>query len=171
MRFGVVCGGVPEKSTSPYLFGDLLALARQSWVRQMAGRLCELGYDDYRRSDAATLRLLRRGPVPIGQLGSVLGTTRQAARKVVDGLLRRGYARTESDPRDARRTNIVLTPSGHEYARVVVEVIAVLNRELSARVDPAELRAADGVLRAVIAADGGLAGLVALNPAPDPPPG
>jgi hypothetical protein len=30
---------VPEKSSSTYLFGDLLALARRSWVREMETRL------------------------------------------------------------------------------------------------------------------------------------
>jgi Mn-dependent DtxR family transcriptional regulator len=79
-------------STSPYLFGGLLALARLSWVRQMASRLAQLGYQDYRRSDAVALRLLRRGPVPVGRLGAELGVTRQAARKMAEGLEHRDYA-------------------------------------------------------------------------------
>ena len=161
MRFGVVCDAVTGKSTSPYLFGDLLALAHQGWVRQMAGRLHELGYDDYRRSDAATLRLLLRGPVPIGQLGSVLGITRQAASKLVGGLVRRSYGRTERDAHDSRRINIVLTPAGRAYARTVVAVLVALNRDLSARVDPVQLTAADAVLRVAIAADRSLAEVAA----------
>ncbi|MGO9962773.1 MAG: MarR family winged helix-turn-helix transcriptional regulator [Acidimicrobiales bacterium] len=154
------------KSTSPYLFGDLLALARQSWVSQMAGRLHEIGYDDYHRSDAATLRLLLRGPLPIGQLGSVLGITRQAASKLASGLARRGYARAERDARDSRRINIVLTPAGRVYAKSVVEVLATLNRELSARVDPVQLAVAEAVLRTVIAADRSLAEVTASVRAP-----
>ena len=143
-----------ETSTTPYLFGDLLALARQSWVRQMASRLRQLGYADYRRSDAAALRLLRRGPVPVGRLGVVLGVTRQAARKVADGLEQRDYARTERDAHDFRRLNVVLTPGGMAYAQAIVEVIDALNRELSRRVDPDQLIAADAVLRAAITGEG-----------------
>jgi DNA-binding MarR family transcriptional regulator len=139
-----------EKSTAPYLFGDLLALARQSWVHEMARRLERLGYAEYRRSDAAVMRLLRRGPVPIGQLGAVIGVTRQAARKVAEGLAQRNYARTERDPHDSRKLNVVLTPWGESYAHAVFEVIGALNRELRQRVDPAELLAAEAVLRAVI---------------------
>jgi DNA-binding MarR family transcriptional regulator len=142
---------VSKKSTAaPYLFGDLLALARQSWVRQMASRLEQRGHSDYRRSDAAAVRLLRRGPVSIGGLGTMLGVTRQAARKVADGLEQRGYARTEQDAQDSRRLNVVLTPAGEGYARAAVEVIHALNRELCERVDPAQLSAADAVLRAAI---------------------
>ncbi|MGH3232289.1 MAG: MarR family winged helix-turn-helix transcriptional regulator [Streptosporangiaceae bacterium] len=145
-----------QTSTPPYLFGDLLALARLSWVRQMAARLGQLGYPDYRRSDAAALRLLRRGPVPVGRLGAGLGVTRQAARKVADGLEQRDYARTERDARDSRVLNVVLTTAGTAYAQAVTEVIQTLNREFCQRVDPAQLADADTVLRAVLTGDSAL---------------
>ncbi|MDA8381132.1 MAG: MarR family transcriptional regulator [Actinomycetota bacterium] len=138
------------KSTPPYRFGDLLALARQSWVRQMASGLNALGYLDYRRSDAAVMRLLQRGPLSIGRLGEALGVTRQAARKVADGLERRGLAVTARDEQDSRQVNIVLTPGGEAYARAVVAVIDRLNEELRQRVDPDQLMAADAVLRVVL---------------------
>jgi DNA-binding MarR family transcriptional regulator len=143
-------------SPSPYLFGDLLALARLSWVRQMAARLSRLGYPDYRRSDAAALRMLRRGPVPVGRLGTELGVTRQAARKVVEGLERRGYARTERDTHDSRVLNVVLTAAGAAYAQAVTDVVQALNREFCQRVGPAQLAAADSVLRAVMTDDSAL---------------
>ena len=134
-----------------YPFGDLLALARQSWLGEMAGRLARLGYEDYRRTDAAVTRLLlRRGQVPVGQLGTVLGVTRQAARKVADGLARRGFVTTSRDPDDTRQVNVTLTPAGQDYARAVTAVIGELNREVAARTEPAQLAAADAVLRAVL---------------------
>jgi DNA-binding MarR family transcriptional regulator len=143
-------------SASPYLFGDLLALARLSWVRQMASRLAQLGYKDYRRSDTAALRLLRRGPVPVGRLGAELGVTRQAARKVAEGLEQRDYARTERDAHDSRVLNVVLTAAGTAYAQAITEVIRALNGEFGQRVEPSQLAAADSVLRAVITGDGDL---------------
>lgn len=142
---------MPEESTAAYPFGDLLALARQSWLGEMARRLARRGYDDYRRSDAAAVRLLlRRGPVPVGQLGTALGVTRQAARKAADGLQRRGFAMTRRDPDDSRQLNVALTPAGQDYARAIIAVIAELNREVARRADPAQLAAADAVLRAVL---------------------
>ena len=147
---------VPAKSSPPYPFGDLLAIARQSWVQQMAQRLELRGYADYRRSDAAALRLLRRGPVPVGRLGAGLGVTRQAARKIADGLEQRDYARTERDARDSRILNVILTTAGTAYAQAMTEVIQTLNREFRQRVDPAQLAAADTVLRAVLADDSAL---------------
>lgn len=159
-------------STPPYLFGDLLALARLRWVRQMSSRLAQLGYLDYRRSDAAALRLLRRGPIPVGRLGGELGVTRQAARKLAEGLEQRGYARTERDTGDARVLNVVLTTAGFAYAQAIIDVIQELNREFCQRVDPAELVAADSVLRTVITGDGALeAAASAIRPPPVPPSG
>ena len=141
---------IAAKSTPPYRFGDLLALARQSWAGQLTSRLERLGYAGYKRSDAGALRMLWQGPLPVGQLGPGLGVTRQAARKVADGLEQRGYATTERDSRDTRQLNVTLTPAGRDYARIVAAVIAELNREVAWQVSPAQLAAADAVLRAAL---------------------
>jgi DNA-binding MarR family transcriptional regulator len=128
----------------------MLALARQSWLNQMASRLATIGYPDYRRSDSAVIRMLRRGPASIGELGSLLGVTRQAGRKVADGLRQRGFATTDRDPHDSRQVNVSLTPAGHEYAGAIAGVIEELNLEVAARVDRSDLAAADRVLRAAM---------------------
>jgi DNA-binding MarR family transcriptional regulator len=80
----------------------------------------------------------------------VLGVTRQAARKVADGLQQRGYVTTGRNPRDARQVDITLTPAGRDYAWAIAVVIAELNAEVAKRTDPARLAAADAVLRAVL---------------------
>ena len=128
----------------------MLALARQSWLGEMTSRLEALGYPDYRRTDAAAMRLLMRGPAPVGRIGVVLGVTRQAARKAIDGLEQRGYATATRDLDDARQLNIALTPVGRDYAQAITAVVAELNREVSRRTDPAQLAAADAVLRAAL---------------------
>jgi DNA-binding MarR family transcriptional regulator len=142
-----------EKSTNPYRFGDLLALARQSWIRHMADELQALGYSDYRRSDAAAVRQLQRSPRSIGRLGAALGVTRQAARKVADGLERRGFVTLARDREDGRQIKVSLTRRGEDYAKAVTSVIERLNRDLADRVDLSELVAADTVLRAVLTDD------------------
>jgi DNA-binding MarR family transcriptional regulator len=144
---------VPE-STAVYRFGDLLALTRQSWVGQMSSRLERRGYTGYRRTDAGALRMLWQGPLPVGQLGADLGVTRQAARKIVDGLEQRGYVTTERDSRDTRQLNVALTQDGRVYALAVILVIRELNHEIAERVSPDQLAAADAVLRAALFDDG-----------------
>lgn len=139
-----------DRDATPYRFGDLLALARRSWVLRMAGELQARGYGDYRASDAGAVRLLTAGPAPVGHLGAVLGVTRQAARKVARGLEERGYVSTSPDPRDARKLNVTLTQAGRDYADAITEVIAALNQALAERVQRGHLTAADTVLRAAI---------------------
>lgn len=138
---------------APHRFGDLLALARLSWVRQMSSGLAAMGYEEYRRSDAAVMRLLQRGPISIGRLGDTMDVTRQAARKIVNSLERRGFAATSRDESDARQLNVLLTDDGASYATAVVAVIEFVNRELDERVDPADRAAAVRVLRTVIGYD------------------
>jgi DNA-binding MarR family transcriptional regulator len=46
------------------------------------------------------MRVLWRGPLPVGRLGAALGVTRQAARKIADALEQRGYTTTQRDSRD-----------------------------------------------------------------------
>ena len=140
-------------STPSYRFGDLLALARMRWVEQMSTGVAALGYEDYRRSDAAVMRLLERSPRSLGGLGDALGVTRQAGRKVVSGLEQRGYAITVRDQFDSRQTNVVLTAAGKSYAQAVITVIDRLNQELADRVDPADLMSARRVLGAVLSAE------------------
>jgi DNA-binding MarR family transcriptional regulator len=131
-----------------YRFGDMIALARLSWVGQMTSRLEALGYAGFRRGDVAVMRTLWPGPLPVGRLGASLGVTRQAARKIADALQQRGYATTERDSRDTRQLNVTLTPVGRDYARAAIAVTEELNREVAGRVSPAQLAAADTVLRA-----------------------
>ncbi|OJV24663.1 MAG: hypothetical protein BGO26_19095 [Actinobacteria bacterium 69-20] len=133
-----------------YRFGDLLALARRDWVAQLAAGLAAAAYPDYRRSDAAVVRLLDRGARPVGKLGDALGVTRQAARKIVTGLQRRGFAEARRGRDDARQLDVELTAEGRAYARVLTTVIDDLNRSLAERVTADQLAAADVVLRAVL---------------------
>lgn len=158
-----------DPSSSAYPFGDLLALARQSWLNQMASRLAKLGYAGYRRSDAPALRLLRRGPVPVGQLGMVLGVTRQAARKVADGLQERGYATTQRGVDDTRLVMVTLTAAGQQYASAIVAVIGQLNSEVAGRASPAQLSAADAVLRGAMFDDSARQRAARLPPPPTGP--
>src|SRR5271154_3407461 len=138
----------------PYRFGNLLALARKSWIEQVGERMQEAGFPGYRRSDAAVLAYLLPQPLAIGQLGEALGVTRQAARQLADGLAERGYASFGTDEADARRTLVILTARGKSYGRAIWMAQDALNETVRSRVSEADLAAADAVLRAVFPDDG-----------------
>jgi DNA-binding MarR family transcriptional regulator len=128
------------------LFGDVLAQARERWIRAMAQRLSAVGFEDYRRSDPLVMRSLRGGEVALGSLAMTLGLTRQGARKVVSGLGERGYARVSPSTVDSRRRIVELTPRGREYLSAVVQTLRALNDEVVANVDEDQLAGAYSVL-------------------------
>jgi DNA-binding MarR family transcriptional regulator len=138
-----------DNARAPYRFGNLLALARRSWIEQVGQRMHEAGFPGYRRTDAGILGLLLPRPLAIGQLGEALGITRQSARQLADGLVERGYAAFGADDADARRTLVVLTPRGRAYGRAIWTAQDALNETVRSRVSEADLAAADAVLRAV----------------------
>jgi DNA-binding MarR family transcriptional regulator len=140
-------------ASPPYRFGNLLALARLSWIEQIRERMREAGFPDYRRTDAGILAFLLQQPLAIGQLGEALRISRQAARQLADGLVERGYATFGSDDADARRTLVVLTPRGKAYGRAIWTAQDALNETVRNRVSEADLAAADAVLRAVFPDD------------------
>jgi DNA-binding MarR family transcriptional regulator len=131
------------------LFGDLLAQARERWIRAMAQRLGALGFHDYRRSDPLVMRSLRNGEVSLGGLGVTLGVTRQAARKVVNGLVERGYAQVTTSSEDSRRRLVNMTPRGRDYLAAVVATLRALHDEVVDHVDPQQLASAYSVLEFV----------------------
>lgn len=137
--------------STPFSFGDLLALSRQSWIKQLTRRLDDLGYRDYRPTDSAAARLLDAGPLSVGQLGWLLGVTRQAARKVIQGLEDRGLATVEPDESDGRKSNAVLTPLGRKYAAAIISVVEELNAKVASSVSPDDFAVAGAVLRSVLA--------------------
>jgi DNA-binding MarR family transcriptional regulator len=140
-------------ASPPYRFGNLLALARRSWIEQVRERMQQAGFPGYRRTDAGMLGLLLQQPLAIGQLGEALRISRQAARQLADGLVERGYASFGTDQADARRTLVVLTPSGKAYGRAIWIAQDALNEAVRNRVSQADLAAADAVLRAVFPDD------------------
>jgi DNA-binding MarR family transcriptional regulator len=115
----------------------------------MAQRLSDQGFPDYRRSDPLVLRSLRSGEVALGSLSTTLGITRQGARKVVSGLVERGFARVIPSTVDSRRRIVELTPKGREYLTEVVATLRTLNDEVVAGVDAGQLAAAHSVLEFV----------------------
>jgi DNA-binding MarR family transcriptional regulator len=135
-----------EPSDHHYL-SDWVALARQAWIRETRARLARQGFNDYRRSDAFLLRRLRRASSSLGEMGSDLEMTRQGARKLVEGLVQRGYARVARDATDARRFNVELTASGAAYAEAIVATIRSMNREIAKNISRDDLEVALSVMQ------------------------
>ena len=58
----------------------------------------------------ALAAMLEAGPVAVGRLAELMGTTASAVTRLVDRLERGGYVRREPDPEDRRRVVVRVVP-------------------------------------------------------------
>ncbi len=80
----------------------------------------EVGAHDMRPSFGFVIRAVAAEEPTVGRLAELLGTTKQAASKLSDDMVDRGYLLRATDRRDRRRTRLRLAAKGrrvHERAR------------------------------------------------------
>lgn len=99
---------------------DLALLLLGSYRRLVDGAVVELaarGYDDVRPLHDFAMRAIDAGADNASELGRRLSVSKQAAAKTILTLLERGYIVRDTDPADARRKRIEVTPLGFEVMR------------------------------------------------------
>jgi DNA-binding MarR family transcriptional regulator len=101
--------------------------------------------------------LYRRGSLPIGELGALLGLGKPAATLLVNALVGQGLVERREDPRDRRRTLAELSSRAH---LLLSEHYAGSRQQFAdwlAQLDPADLASLAGGLHALasLAASGG----------------
>ncbi len=141
----------------------LLAVAYRSLVVELHRELRARGWHDVRPSFGFVLLAARDDPATPGGLAELLGVSKQAASKLVDGMVAAGYVARGTAPGDARRKLVELTPRGAALLRAVEEIYAELERGWERSIG------ADGVhrLRADLVAvltDNGARGLPQVRP-------
>ena len=83
------------------------------------------------------------------ELGRRLGISKQAAGKIIDGLLELGYVERGADPQDARRKVVRLTDRGFDCLARSARIFDDLRAGWAARLGPGRLRALEHDLRQV----------------------
>jgi DNA-binding MarR family transcriptional regulator len=117
----------------------------------MRTALAEQGYDDIPKNGLYVIGGLAMdaGGVPLSQLVTELGVTKQAAGQLVDALVLRGYLDRTVDPEDRRKLTVALTPRGQAAAETQAAARERVDAELLSRVGEecvSQLRKALGAL-------------------------
>src|ERR1700761_313242 len=110
----------------------LLGAGRMTYGRAIRAGYAEAGFDDIPKLGPRLLGGIRRFGGSVGSVGDVardFGVSKQAASKLIDTLVIRGYVERGTDPDDRRRLTIELTERGREAADI--------GRKASDRLDPA----------------------------------
>jgi DNA-binding MarR family transcriptional regulator len=133
----------------------LLAMALSAVVDELHDRLEQRGWERTRPLWGFVLLALRDQPRSISQIGLLLGTTKQAAAKVVAGLEEAGLAARDAHPHDRRATTIRLGPRGRRFLADVEGIYADIEAEWAAATGERRLAAVRSGLAAAITAQHG----------------
>jgi DNA-binding MarR family transcriptional regulator len=143
------------------LITDLGYLALASRLKRLGERLQE-GVSEVYAEQHLSFRarwfpllaaLARESPLPIARLGTIVGLTHTAIAQIASEMAAAGLVASVSDPRDARRRPLALTPKGTEtlaqlqplwsaVERATAELVAESGHDLLAAVAAVEERLA-----------------------------
>jgi DNA-binding MarR family transcriptional regulator len=121
----------------------LLAEGRVTYGRAIREGYAELGFDDIPKLGPRLLGGILRNGGTIGSAGNVakdFGVSKQAASKLIDTLVVRGYVERGVDPEDRRLLTLALTERGKAAAEVGWEAVDRVDRELETAVGAAAIK-------------------------------
>lgn len=99
----------------------------------------------------------RDGPTTSSELAELMGTTKQAASKLVDTMVTTGYVRRGVGAPDGRQRPIELSPRGRELLATVEGIYGDLEEDWAAALGGAEVqRLRDDLVRVLARPDGSL---------------
>ena len=128
----------------------LLLGAWRRLVDEAVAELAEKGFDDVRPAHDFAMRAIDSGADTASDLGRRMAVTKQAAAKVIDTLLTRGYVVRDQDPDDARRKRLSITPLGATVMSEGEQIFDGLRARLEAQVGAEQFRAFEETLRALV---------------------
>ncbi len=123
-------------------------------LRMTYGRaIREAGFDDIPKLGPRLLGGILRNGGSVGSVSNVgrdFGISKQAASKLIDTLVIRGYIERGVDPDDRRLITLELTERGEEAAKIGWKAIDRIDRGLEAAVGAAAIRQTREVVGALV---------------------
>jgi DNA-binding MarR family transcriptional regulator len=139
---------------------DALAAAIERLIAEIMRRGGSIGAEPSPLSttQALMLRVLAdHGPLRLGTLAVLMGTTSATASRTVDVLERAGFVRRVRDPLDGRGVTVEVTPAGRGEVRRRRKRMAAMVGELLKGLQPVEQRRfvelVDGLNELLVASD------------------
>jgi DNA-binding MarR family transcriptional regulator len=116
--------------TEPDLLILLVAANRVMIDRVLAGHRA-VGLGEVRPKHGFVIRAVAAEEPTINRLAVLLDTSKQAASKLADAMVRRGFLSRFTDPHDRRMTRLRLTAKGERVRTRAITTSAVVERELT----------------------------------------
>ena len=107
----------------------LFAIGYRLLIDGLHDRLRVRGWTDVRPAFGFVLLAARDQPTSVSELAALMGTTKQAASKLVEAMVAAGYVQRGTDARDGRQRPVHLTSRGQELLRSVEQIYTELEQE------------------------------------------
>lgn len=133
----------------------LLAMAYRLLMDDLHEQLRDRGWTDVRPAFGFVLLAARDEPTTAGDLATLMGTTKQAASKLLDVMEESGYVRRSVGRGDARRREVALSARGRRLLAAVEAIYAELEGEWAAAIGDAGVAQLRRDLTRVVAARSG----------------
>jgi DNA-binding MarR family transcriptional regulator len=150
-----------RKSSIP--LARLLAVAYRSLTVDLHTELRARGWADVRPAYGFVLLALQTAPTTSGELSDLLGITKQATSKIVQGMEEDGYLTRTVDGADGRQKPLVLTNRGRELVAAVEQIYGELEGRWAKVIGADEVERIRKALTAALT-DGGRRELPAIRP-------
>src|SRR3954447_5814681 len=126
----------------------LLVAANRCLDDRLVAAVRETGARDMRPAFGFVIRAVAAEEPTVGRLAELLGVSRQAASKLSDEMVRRGYLLRAPDPDDRRRTRLRLSARGRRVRERAAGESDAIEAELR---EAAGERAVAGLRKALLA--------------------
>lgn len=117
----------------------LFAIAYRALVDDLHDELRARGWVDVRPAFGFVLLAASHGPTTATDLAALMGTTKQAASKLIDTMETAQYVRRRSDATDSRQRPVHLTARGRKLLASVEQIYGELERGWADIIGPANL--------------------------------
>ncbi len=128
------------KWTEDLILPVLLAEGRKTYGRAIRANFAAQGFDDIPKLGPRLLGGMHRFGSQPTDIAADFGISKQAASKLVDTLVVRGYLERSVDPDDRRRIVLALTERGRAAAAASWEATDRIDRELEEAVGAKAVR-------------------------------
>ena len=129
----------------------LISVLKHQFNEWATARLIKGGYDDFKMVYMPVLMNITAEGTNNNDLACHARVTKQAMSKVAKELLKRGYIRSKTDPRDRRSTIFMLTDRGKKLVIESREAVKSITKEYQNLVGVADYERATEVLTRLIA--------------------
>lgn len=147
---------VPGPVPGPMPLARLFAMAFRHLIDELHARLAGRGWAAMRPPYGFVLVAASQGPLTGAAIAELMGTTKQAASKLVDAMEAEGYVRRDADAADGRSKAVALTDRGRRLLDDVEAIYAELEAEWAGVVGRPRVEAMrDDLLAVMRAAHGG----------------